>query len=75
MVHRIQAEDLYGGCLTFQGVQTTVDEFGRSRCQGVDALLREQDWVAGGFGELLDAGGDIDGVADQSETPVCFRRR
>jgi hypothetical protein len=33
--------------------------------QGVNGLLSEKDLVAGGFGELLDAGGHVDGVADK----------
>jgi hypothetical protein len=37
----------------------------RSARQGLDSLLSEKNAVAGGFGELLDAGGDVDGVADQ----------
>ena len=35
--------------------------------QGVDALVGKKDRVAGGLGELLDAGSDVDGVADQGE--------
>ena len=52
-------------------MQATVDEFGWSRSQGVDALLREQDRVAGGLGELFDAGGDVDGVTDQRELQLA----
>ena len=48
-------------------MESPVDESGRSRRQGVDALLGEKDRVAGGFGELLDAGCDIDRVTDQGE--------
>ena len=43
--------------------------------QGVDALAGEKDRVAGGLGELLDAGGDIDGVTDQGELQFACRRR
>ena len=48
-------------------MESPVDESGRSRGQGIDALLGEKDCVIGGLGELLDAGSDVDGVADQSE--------
>ena len=52
-------------------MESPVDESGRSRRQGVDALLGEKDRVAGGFGELLDAGGDVDGVTDQGELELA----
>ena len=52
-------------------MRSPVDESGRSRSQGVDGLLGEQDRVAGGLGELLDAGGDVDGVADQGELQLA----
>ena len=48
-----------------------VDESGRSRRQGVDALLGEKDRVAGGFGELLDAGCHVDGVTDEGELELA----
>src|ERR1700739_1967485 len=48
-----------------------VDESGRSRRQGIDALVGEKDRVAGGFGELLDAGCDIDGVTDEGELELA----
>jgi hypothetical protein len=48
-----------------------VDEFGRSRRSGVDGLVGEKDCVTGGLGELLDAGSDISGVADQGELEVA----
>src|ERR1700739_4193730 len=48
-------------------MESPVDESGPSRRQGIDALLGEKDRVAGGFGELLDAGCDIDRVTDQGE--------
>ena len=35
--------------------------------QGVDGLFGDEDRVAGGLGQLFDAGSDVDGVADQSE--------
>ena len=38
-------------------------------------LLSEKDCVAGGFGELFDAGRNIDGVADQSELELACRHR
>jgi hypothetical protein len=52
-------------------MESPVDESGRSRRQGVDALLGEKDRVAGGFGELLDAGGDVDGVTDEGELELA----
>ena len=48
-------------------MRSPVGEAGRSRNQSVDGLLGEKDCVAGGLGELLDAGSDVDGVTDQSE--------
>src|ERR1700739_5112254 len=48
-------------------MESAVDESGRSRRQGVDALVGEKDRVAGGFGELLDAGCHVDGVTDEGE--------
>ena len=39
--------------------------------QGVDALAGKQDRVAGGLGELLDAGSDVDGVTDQRELELA----
>src|ERR1700716_742616 len=48
-----------------------VDESKRSNNQGVDALLGEQDRVTGGLGELLNAGSDVDGVADQGELKLA----
>src|ERR1700743_1155348 len=44
-----------------------VDEGGRSMRQSSNALLGDKDLVAGGFGELLDAGCHVDGVTDQGE--------
>ena len=35
--------------------------------QGVDGVAGKKDCVAGGLGELLDAGSDVDGVTDQRE--------
>ena len=46
-------------------MESPVDERGRSRRQGVDALLGEKDRVACCFGELLDAGCHVDGVTDE----------
>jgi hypothetical protein len=48
-----------------------VGESGRSTSQGVDALAGEKDRVTGGLGELLDARGDVDGVADQGELELA----
>src|ERR1700739_1004162 len=52
-------------------MESPVDESGRSKRQGVDALLGEKDGVAGGFGELLDAGCDVDGVTNQRELQLA----
>jgi hypothetical protein len=52
-------------------VKPTVGERGRSRSQGVNGLAGEKDCVAGGLGELLDAGCDVDGVADQGELELA----
>ena len=41
------------------------------RTQRVYGLAGEKDRVAGGLGELLDAGRDVDGVADQSELELA----
>ena len=48
-----------------------VDESERLRSQGVDALLGKKDSVAGGLGELLDAGSHVDGVTDQGELQLA----
>lgn len=37
----------------------------------MDALLGEQDGVAGGLGELLDAGGHVDGIPDEGELQLA----
>src|ERR1700722_14262069 len=52
-------------------MKSSVDEAGRTSRQGIDALLGEKDRVAGGFGELLDAGSDIDRVADEGELQLA----
>src|SRR5215469_320014 len=52
-------------------MESPVDESGRSRRQGVDALMGEKDRVAGGFGELLDAGCHVDGVTDEGELQLA----
>src|SRR5215467_8212543 len=52
-------------------MESPVDESGRSRRQGVDALLGEKNRVAGGFGELLDAGRDNHGVTDEGELELA----
>ena len=70
-IHLPEAEDVHGGGLSFKGMESSLDESGRSRCQGVDALLGEKDGVAGGFGELLDAGRDVDGVTDEGELELA----
>jgi hypothetical protein len=71
----VEAEDLHGRGLSFQGMRSPVDKSGRSRHQRVDALAGKQDRVTGSFGELLDAGRDVDGVADQSELQLCLLPR
>jgi hypothetical protein len=43
---------------------------GRSTIHGVDGLVGQKDRVTGGFGELLDTGRDVDGVADQSNSSL-----
>ena len=48
-----------------------VGESSRARGEGIGGLLGEKDCVAGGLGELLDAGGDVDGVADQRELQLA----
>jgi hypothetical protein len=52
-------------------VEFPVGESGRSSNQGVDGLVGEKDRVTGGFGELLDAGSDVDGVTDQGELELA----
>ena len=52
---------------SFHGIRSPVDEFGRSRSQGIDREFSKQDRVAGGVSELLDAGSDVDEVTDQRE--------
>src|SRR6478735_7901565 len=63
----VETENLYGSRLAFQFVKSPGGEPGRSRNQGGDGLVSEKDCVAGGLGELLDARGDVDRVADQGE--------
>src|ERR1700742_972984 len=48
-----------------------VDEGGRSMRQSSNALLGDKDRVAGGFGELLDAGCHVDGVTDEGELELA----
>ena len=52
-------------------MESPVDESGRSRRHGVDALLGEKNRVARGFGELLKAGSDVDGVTDEGELELA----
>src|SRR5262245_56566331 len=52
-------------------MRTPVGKSGRSRNQGTNGLISEEDRVAGGLGELLDAGRDVDGVADQGELELA----
>jgi hypothetical protein len=56
-------------------MESPVDESGRSRSQRIDALLGEKDRVAGGFGELLDAGCHVDRVADEGELELAAAMR
>src|SRR6201999_3916825 len=60
-----------GGRLSFQDMESPVDESGRSRRQGVDALLGKKDRVTGGFGELLDGGCHVDGVTDEGDLELA----
>ena len=53
-------------------MESPVDKSERSRRQGFDALMGEKDSVAGGFGELLDAGCHVDGVTDQGELQLAL---
>ena len=48
------------------GESRRTDELGR-----LTVWLGEKDRVAGGLGELLDAGSHVDGVADQSELELA----
>ena len=48
-------------------MRSTVDKSERSRHQSIDTLLCKKDCVTRGLGELLDAGSDVDRVADKSE--------
>jgi hypothetical protein len=48
-------------------MESPVDQPGRPRRQGIHALLSEQDRVAGGLGQLLDAGSHVDGATDEGE--------
>jgi len=41
-------------------MRSPVDEFAWSRRQGVDGVVGQKDCVAGGLGELLDAGSDVE---------------
>lgn len=52
-------------------MESAVGESGRSSNQGVDGLVSEKDRVTGGLGELLDPGGDVDGVTDQCELELA----
>ena len=52
-------------------MRSPVGQSERSRNQGVDTLVSEKDRVAGGFGELLDTGRDVDGVTDQGELELA----
>ena len=58
---------MYEGGFSLEFVMSAVGQSRWSGSQGIDALAGEQDRVSGGLGELLNAGGDVDGVADQSE--------
>src|SRR3954466_5853108 len=55
-----------------------VGERGGPRSQGIDSVLSYKDGVACGLGQLLDAGSDVDRVADQGElqlAPTADRAR
>src|SRR4051794_17264335 len=66
-----EPEDLHRGRLTFERIRSPVGESGRSGNQGVDGLLGQKDRVAGGLGELLNTGSDVDGVTDQGELQLA----
>jgi len=51
-------------------VRSPVGQSGQSTIQGVDGLVRQKDRVTAGFGELLDAGRDVEDVADQSNSSL-----
>src|SRR4051794_23500128 len=71
LVRRVDAEELHGGSLTFQCVRSPVDESGRSSSQTVDRLASEKDRITGGLSQLLDAGSDIERIADQGELQLA----
>jgi hypothetical protein len=53
-------------------VRSSVEEEARQpRTHCGYGLLREEDRVTGDFGELLDAGSDVDRVADQGELELA----
>jgi hypothetical protein len=54
-------------CASAKTVGSPVGQSGRSGREGVDGLLSKKYRVAGGFGELLDVGRDVDGVTDEGE--------
>src|SRR5688500_11712990 len=59
--------DVHGRRLAFYIVRPPVDEAGGWLGESVERVLGEEDGVAGRLGELFDAGGDVDGVADEGE--------
>ncbi len=63
----VESKNPYRGRLAFQLVRSTVGEAGRTHIQGVNGLLGHQDRITGGLGQLLDAGCDVDSIADQCE--------
>src|SRR6185437_3538897 len=69
--HQVKTEELHRRRLALEGVNPSVCESGRAMIEGVDALARKQDRVAGGLGELLDAGSDVDSVTDQRELQLA----
>ena len=71
MGHRwVEPEDLYPGLTSLSARAIPGRSVGRSTIQGVDGLVGQKDRVTGGIGELLDAGRDVDGVADQSNSSL-----
>jgi hypothetical protein len=52
-------------------MESPFNESAGSRRERVEALLGEKDGVAGGFGELLDAGCHVDGVTDEGELKLA----
>src|SRR4051812_21489719 len=66
-----ECKNLYRGRVSFQLMASPVGERGRPRYQGINSLLGEQDGVAGGLGQLLDARRHVHRIADQRELQLA----